>query len=117
MKKIEFEFQQELQQQIDLLNSFYELISKQKALLEKSDYENLFITKSNFDEISKTIQQRREKLSYFENSCNSGLPQIEIREIKKLINRISDIMKKVLIIENQTCHMLQKIGEELSEIN
>ena len=118
MRKIEFDFQQELQQQIQILNSLYELTLKQKALLEEGDYENLFTTKSNFDEISQVIQKQRKKLSSFENNWNcdqSVISQSVRQRINELVDQLSELMKKVIITENKNYSMLQKIGEDVSE--
>lgn len=118
MKKITIDFPQELQQQIKLLNSLYELTLKQKNLIENCDYENLFTTKSDFNEITKTIKLQREKLSYFEDSWDFHQSDISLNvlnNINELVQQINDLMKKVKKIENQNCIMLQKIGEKLIE--
>ena len=120
MKTIEFDFQQELKEQIKLLNSLYELSMKQKTFIEKCEYEKLFNTKSEFDNIVKVIHKRRKNLIQYENSWMNNqynIPQHVINTINYLMDQISDIMQRVMIIENKNCDMMQKIGDGIIEIS
>lgn len=124
MKKIDSEIPEQLLQQVDILNSLYELILKQQSLLEKEDYESFFTTKSELDEINKVIQQKREQLFIIENTCDIyqyNISKNTQKRINEIIAQLDDLMKKVQIVENQNCCMLelsqQKIGEALNKFS
>jgi len=120
MKTTVVNFPKELREQIDLLNSLYELSLKQKTFIENCDYENLFTTKSNFNKIAHIIKERREKLASLGNDWDgdpSGIPQNIQQMISELMNQINSLMRKVLLVENQNCDLLQKINEGFTNLS
>jgi hypothetical protein len=107
----------ELQQQVTLLNALYNKMMRQKDLLEQQDYINLFISQTQIEELSQTLQQKRSQLSSIhEFYFLENVPC----QVKDLLDQLSDLTERVLVVENQ-CHETiensqQKIGETINAI-
>ena len=122
MKRNNCNIPEELTTQIEILSTLQKLILKQKMLIESEDFDNLYTSKSDFDEINDLIQQKREQLSIIENRWDCYQSEIsedtQIR-INNLLDQLNDMAEKVLIVENENYDILeisqQKIGEVINE--
>ena len=122
MKRNKCNIPDELTTQIEILSTLHKLILRQKTLIENEDFDNLYTTKSDFDEINDLIQQKRQQLSVIENGWDCYQSEIsedtQIR-INNLLDQLNDLAEKVLIVEHENYDILevsqQKIGEVINE--
>jgi len=108
MKKIESDFPQELNSHIRTLNSLYQLIMKQKSMLEESDLEKLFNSQTEFEKIAEIIPEQRKKLTFLEEAfCTSTeIPDKIYHNLDGLIAQINELMQKIIKLENQNYSLL-----------
>lgn len=116
MKKVDFQFQEELQEHIKTLNSLYKVIMEQKSMLENNDFENLYTNRSKFNEIARIVTRDRQKLDIMENVADEAAEN-HILEINGLINQMSDLMHQIIEIEEHNSSIMQISQHKLIQTN
>ncbi|MFZ5519413.1 MAG: flagellar export chaperone FlgN [Candidatus Zhuqueibacterota bacterium] len=116
IREIEVKFPNALRKQIKMLDRLGSMLHKQKEMIEKGEYEELFATRCEKDQIVREIRIQGEGIFQLQQEWRvqkNEIPKHVHENLNSLVTELSQMIQTILTRENQNYSLLERTNNYL----
>lgn len=111
IQELELKFPKAIRKQIQMLDRLGSMLLKQRELIKNGDYEELFSTRCEKDQIVKEIKVQGEGIVQLQQEWHvqkNQIPKYVNENLNELVTELSQTIQSILTRENQNFSLLER---------